>query len=163
MDTKKIKDLISFLQETPFAEIEIEEQGVKVRVVREHPQAAPAPMMMQAAPAQHMPAPAAMHAEAGGGAPKVAVGGKDVRIPQEAPGKVVTSPIVGTFYRSPSPDKPAYVEVGAKVRKGQVICIVEAMKLMNEIESEFDGTVAQVLVGDGDPVEFGQPLVRIEP
>lgn len=78
-------------------------------------------------------------------------------------GHVITSPFVGTFYRSPAPDQPAFVEVGAPVRKGQVLCIVEAMKLMNEIESEVAGKVAEVLVQNAQPVEFGQPLFRIEP
>jgi len=78
-------------------------------------------------------------------------------------GHVISSPFVGTFYRSPAPDQPAFVEVGASVRKGQVLCIIEAMKLMNEIESEVAGKVAEVLVQNAQPVEFGQPLFRIEP
>jgi len=80
----------------------------------------------------------------------------------DKPGTVVTSPFVGTFYRAPSPESPAYVEVGAAVKKGQVLCIVEAMKLMNEIEAEVEGKVAEILVQNGTPVEFGQPLFRIE-
>jgi acetyl-CoA carboxylase biotin carboxyl carrier protein len=84
--------------------------------------------------------------------------------PQEdKPGTTVTSPFVGTFYRSPSPDQPAFVELGSVVRKGQTLCIIEAMKLMNEIESEVDGKVAEVLAENGQPVEYGQPLFRIEP
>jgi acetyl-CoA carboxylase biotin carboxyl carrier protein len=78
-------------------------------------------------------------------------------------GHIVTSPFVGTFYRSPAPDQPPFVEVGTVVRKGQVLCIVEAMKLMNEIESDVAGKVAEVLVENAQPVEFGQPLFRIEP
>ena len=78
-------------------------------------------------------------------------------------GLVVSSPFVGTFYRSPAPDQPAYVEVGASVKKGGVLCIIEAMKLMNEIESEVAGKVVEVLAQNGQPVEFGQPLFRIEP
>ncbi len=80
----------------------------------------------------------------------------------EKPGHVITSPFVGTFYRAPSPEQPAFVEVGALVRKGQTLCIIEAMKLMNEIESEVEGKVTEVLVENGQPVEFGQPLFRIE-
>lgn len=83
--------------------------------------------------------------------------------PAEKPGHLVTSPFVGTFYRTPAPDQPAFVDVGAVVRKGQVLCIVEAMKLMNEIESEVSGKIAEVLVENGRPVEFGQALFRIEP
>lgn len=78
-------------------------------------------------------------------------------------GHVITSPFVGTFYRTPAPDQPAFVEVGGGVKKGQVLCIVEAMKLMNEIESEVTGKVAEVFVQNAQPVEFGQPLFRIEP
>lgn len=81
----------------------------------------------------------------------------------EKKGHLITSPFVGTFYRSPAPDQPPFVEVGAPVRKGQTLCIVEAMKLMNEIESEVAGKVAEVLVQNGQPVEFGQALFRIEP
>ena len=83
--------------------------------------------------------------------------------PADKPGVLVTSPFVGTFYRAPSPDSPPFVEVGAKVKKGQTLCIVEAMKLMNEIESETDGTVAEILVQNATPVEFGEPLFRIVP
>ncbi len=81
----------------------------------------------------------------------------------EKKGHVITSPFVGTFYRTPAPDQPAFVEVGGGVKKGQVLCIVEAMKLMNEIESEVSGKVAEILVQNAQPVEFGQPLFRIEP
>lgn len=80
----------------------------------------------------------------------------------EKPGHVITSPFVGTFYRTPAPDQPAFVEVGSVVKKGQVLCIIEAMKLMNEIEAELAGKVTEILVENGQPVEFGQPLFRIE-
>jgi acetyl-CoA carboxylase biotin carboxyl carrier protein len=104
--------------------------------------AAPAP----ARPSAPAPAPAAASAK-----------------PAEKPGHVMTSPFVGTFYRTPAPDQPAFVEVGSVVKKGQVLCIVEAMKLMNEIEAEMAGRVVEVLVENGQPVEFGQALFRIEP
>src|SRR5512141_1977683 len=81
----------------------------------------------------------------------------------DKPGVLVTSPFVGTFYRAPSPDSPPFVDVGAKVKKGQTLCIVEAMKLMNEIEAEVDGTVAEILVQNATPVEFGEPPFRIVP
>jgi acetyl-CoA carboxylase biotin carboxyl carrier protein len=83
--------------------------------------------------------------------------------PAEKPGHVITSPFVGTFYRTPAPDQPAFVEVGSVVKKGQVLCIVEAMKLMNEIEADHAGRVAEIMVENGQPVEFGQALFRIEP
>jgi len=137
MELKDIKELISFLEKTAFAEVEVREGEV------------PAP----AAPA------AAVGPQAETRAP-----GYDVRIPPAPePGRVIASPIVGTFYRAAAPDKPPYVEVGGTVKKGQVVCIVEAMKLMNEIESEFEGRIVAVLVDDGEPVEFGQALMRIEP
>jgi len=101
-----------------------------------------------AAPVAAAPAPAAPKAEA-----------KAV----EAPGTLVSSPFVGTFYRAPSPDSPPFTEAGQKVKKGQVLCIVEAMKLMNEIECEVDGTVAEIYVQNGTPVEFGEKLFRIVP
>jgi acetyl-CoA carboxylase biotin carboxyl carrier protein len=83
--------------------------------------------------------------------------------PEPKPGTIVTSPFVGTFYRSPSPDSPSFVDVGSVVKKGQVLCIVEAMKLMNEIEAEVAGKIAEILVQNATPVEFGQALFRIEP
>jgi acetyl-CoA carboxylase biotin carboxyl carrier protein len=120
--------------------------------------AAPAVTVM---PAHHAPAPAPQHIER----PRPSA---PPRAPSESAGEkkgghLVTSPFVGTFYRSPAPDQPAFVEVGAAVKKGQVLCIIEAMKLMNEIESEVAGKVAEVLAQNGQPVEFGQPLFRIEP
>jgi acetyl-CoA carboxylase biotin carboxyl carrier protein len=106
---------------------------------------APSP---QPSPSAHAPRPSAPpRAESAG---------------EKKSGHVITSPFVGTFYRSPAPDQPAYAEVGTAVKKGQVLCIIEAMKLMNEIESEVAGKVAEVLVQNGQPVEFGQPLFRIE-
>ena len=83
--------------------------------------------------------------------------------PLDAPGVVVSSPFVGTFYRSPSPDAPPFVDVGQNVKKGQTLCIIEAMKLMNEIESEVDGTVAEIMVPNATAVEFGEPLFRLIP
>jgi acetyl-CoA carboxylase biotin carboxyl carrier protein len=112
-----------------------------------HPAPVAAPVPVALAPA---PAPAAAPAK---GEAKAA----------DKPGTIVNSPFVGTFYRAPSPDSPPFVEVGAKVKKGQTLCIVEAMKLMNEIESEVDGTVAEIFVQNATPVEFGEPLFRIVP
>ena len=111
------------------------------------------PPVEYAAPAAPRMAPAAAPAAAATAPEK----------PAEKPGHQVTSPFVGTFYRTPAPDQPPFVDVGTVVRKGQVLCIVEAMKLMNEIESEVSGRIAEVLVENGRPVEFGQALFRIEP
>ncbi|RKH16842.1 acetyl-CoA carboxylase biotin carboxyl carrier protein [Corallococcus praedator] len=112
-----------------------------------------APPVEYAAPAPRASAPAASASPAAVAPEK----------PAEKPGHLVTSPFVGTFYRTPAPDQPAFVDAGSVVRKGQVLCIVEAMKLMNEIESEVSGRIAEVLVENGRPVEFGQALFRIEP
>ena len=109
--------------------------------------AAPAPIQVPV-PAVQIAAPAAAQAPAAAAPAKA--------------GEVVTSPFVGTFYRSPAPDQPSFAEVGSVVKKGQTLCIIEAMKLMNEIESEFSGKVTEILVENGQPVEFGQPLFRIE-
>ncbi len=156
MNLKEIKELIEMLKNTDISEIEIERSGVKVRLrkggdVTFHP----------AMPRMEYP-PAAIVAPAITEAPvppaeKVVV--EAVKTNQTR----VTSPIVGTFYRASSPDKPPYVDVGDTVKKGQVLCIIEAMKLMNEIESETAGKVVQILVENGQPVEYGQPLFVIEP
>ncbi len=156
MNLKELKELIEMLKDTDISELEIERSGVKVRLrkggdVTFHP----------SMPRMEYP-PAAIVAPA---VPETT--GPPVQEKQVEPVKTtqikVTSPIVGTFYRSSSPDKPAYVEVGNSVKKGQVLCIIEAMKLMNEIESETSGKIVQVLVENGQPVEYGQPLFVVEP
>jgi acetyl-CoA carboxylase biotin carboxyl carrier protein len=116
------------------------------------PAAVAAPLPLAAAVAAPLPAPAAPVS-----APKA------VEKAAEKPGHVVTSPFVGTFYRAPSPDSPPFVDVGTVVKKGQVLCIVEAMKLMNEIEAEVEGKIAEIFVLNATPVEFGEKLYRIEP
>lgn len=155
MNLKELKELIALLKGTDISELEIERSGVKVRIrkggdVTFHP----------AMPRMEYP-PAAIVAPA---VPEPRPGGDAEKAPE--PSKInqvkVTSPIVGTFYRASAPDKPAYVEVGDVVKKGQVLCIIEAMKLMNEIESEASGKIVQVLVEGGQPVEYGQPLFIIE-
>ncbi len=155
MNLKELKELIEMLKDTDISELEIERSGVKVRLrkggdVTFHP----------AMPRMEYP-PAAIIAPASAEAPDQAVE-KPVE-PTKTSQIKVTSPIVGTFYRSSAPDKPAYVEMGDIVKKGQVLCIIEAMKLMNEIESETAGKIVQVLVENGQPVEYGQPLFVIEP
>ncbi len=119
---------------------------VKGRKFQPAPPVMPVPMGMPA-PVQTSPVPSQNAAE---------------DVPRETDGNVVKAPIVGTFYQSPSPDKPPFVKVGDKVRKGDVIMIIESMKLMNEVQSEFDGTVTKILVGDGQPVEFDQPIMIIK-
>jgi acetyl-CoA carboxylase biotin carboxyl carrier protein len=151
MDLRKLKKLIDLVQESGIAELEITEGEEKVKIVKGgvvsvSPGFAPAP----AAPVVALPHPAAAGAAAatppaGETAPQVE-------------GHVVKAPMVGTFYRSPSPDAKAFVEVGQAVKEGEVICIIEAMKLMNEIDSDAAGVVKAILVENGQPVEYGQPL-----
>ncbi len=154
MNLKELKELIELLKDTDISELEIERSGVKVRLrkggdVTFHP----------AMPRMEYP-PAAIVAPAIPETGKPAV--EKVPEPVTTNQIKVTSPIVGTFYRASSPDKPPYVEVGDIVKKGQVLCIIEAMKLMNEIESEASGKIVQALVENGQPVEYGQPLFLIE-
>ena len=149
MDLRKLKKLIDLVQESGIAELEITEGEERVRIARGGAvsviplAAAPAPATGAGAPPQAAPAPAA----AGGAVPAPA-----------AEGHVVKAPMVGTFYRAASPDAKAFVEVGQAVKEGQTICIIEAMKLMNEIETDAGGVVKAILVENGQPVEYGQPL-----
>ena len=147
MDLRKLKKLIDLVQESGIAELEITEGEEKVKIVKGGvvSLAAPAPVMAGAAE-RAAPAPAA--------APPSAV-----PEPEAAPeGHIVKAPMVGTFYRSPSPDAKAFVDVGQTVKEGDTICIIEAMKLMNEIEADAGGVVKAILVENGQPVEYGQPL-----
>lgn len=150
MDIRKIKKLIDLIQESDVAEIEIHEGEESVRISRAN---SSAPVMMSA-PA--MPAPAAISQAPA--ASEVIVAAADTNNFANA----VKSPMVGTFYRSSSPESPAFVEVGQTVNAGDVICIIEAMKMFNQIEADRSGTVKAILVENGHPVEFDEPLVIIE-
>ena len=138
MDIRKIKKLIEMLQESDFMEIEVKEGEESVRIARggqmisHSSQLSPPIIETVASP-----------------------------IATETLGASITSPIVGTFYRKPAPDKPAFIEVGDHVNVGDVVCIIEAMKMMNEIKSEFSGTVTAIKVDDGEPVEFDQQLIIV--
>lgn len=149
MDLRKLKKLIDLVQESGISELEVTEGEEKVRIAK-HYGAVAAPMQY-AMPAQ-MPAPS--------GAP--AVSSVNLDDEDDTPeGHVVKSPMVGTFYRSPSPGADAFVQIGSVVKKGETLCIIEAMKLLNEIESDADGTVKAILLDNGEPVEFGEPLFVI--
>jgi acetyl-CoA carboxylase biotin carboxyl carrier protein len=149
MDLRKLKKLIDLVQESGIGELEITEGEERVRISRT---GANAPVMMAA------PAPMTVAAVPGSpGAPAEAPAA-----PPAPAGHTLKSPMVGTFYRTPSPGAPAFVEVGQVVSKGQTLCIIEAMKLLNEIESDAAGTVKAILVENGQPVEYGQPLFVIE-
>jgi acetyl-CoA carboxylase biotin carboxyl carrier protein len=156
MDIRKVKKLIELLEESNIDEIEIKEGEESVRISRSGAQAMS--MATQVAPAPVAPAPAAPAPAAPAPAPAAAAPG----LPEPADdGQQLRSPMVGTFYRSPSPTSPAFVEVGQKVSAGDVVCIVEAMKMMNQIEADKSGTITAILVENGEPVEFDQPLFTI--
>ncbi len=144
MENEDLKELIGLLQDTDITELQVEKEGVKIKIKREkffgH---------------LEMPHPVVVEKKAAE-APSV--------VP-EAESRLITvsSPIVGTFYRAPAPDAAPFVETGVRVKKGQVLCVIEAMKLMNEIESEIDGVISRILVENGHPVEYGEPLFLIDP
>jgi len=147
MDLRKIKKLIEMLQESDLNEIEVKEGEESVRINRKKEvhisPSAPQVSISAPAPQQSVLTPA---------------------IEEEPTHELakITSPMVGTFYRSPAPGKPAFVEIGQKVKAGDVVCIVEAMKMMNQVKSEVDGVVREIHIEDGQPVEFDQPLISIE-
>ncbi len=149
MDLRKLKKLIDLVEESGIAELEITEGEEKVRIARIVPGNQPvymnAPMPAPAAPVAAAPAPAAPVEAA----------------PAEPEGHVVRSPMVGTFYRSPSPGAKSFIEVGQSVSSGDTLCIIEAMKLLNEIEADQGGVIKAILVENGQPVEYGEPLFII--
>ena len=156
MDLRKLKTLIDLVSESNISELEITEAEGKVRIVKGG----------IAAPVQYVQAVAAPVSTAGAAAPAGAIAAAPA--PTAAPvtaapaGHVVKSPMVGTFYRSSSPGAPAFVEVGSQVKEGDTVCIIEAMKILNEIETDKAGTVTQILCENGQAVEYGQPLFIIE-
>ena len=156
MDLRKLKTLIELVQESGIAELEVTEGEERVRITRTVANA-PQPFMQYAAPMMHAMQPAPM------AAPLAAPIAAPVPEPvAEPPGHIVKSPMVGTFYRSAAPGAKPFAEVGSTVAVGDTICIIEAMKLMNEIESDKAGVVKAVLVESGNAVEYGQPLFTIE-
>jgi len=150
MDLRKLKKLIDLVQESGISELEVTEGEEKVRIAK----------TLTAAPAAYAAAPAMAHvAAAPASAPVTAA--EPAAEDALPPGHVVTSPMVGTFYRASAPGQDPFVEVGTSVSEGQALCIIEAMKLMNEIDSEVSGTVKAILVENGQPVEYGQPLMVV--
>jgi acetyl-CoA carboxylase biotin carboxyl carrier protein len=161
MNQKELKELIDFLIEKDISEFELERGDVKVRIKRGAEAAAP--LITHAMPMATMPmaAPAAQVAQAGAAAPPNASAAPPAAAEEDL--HTVKSPIVGTFYEAPGPGALPFVKPGDQVAAGQVLCIIEAMKLMNEIESDASGEVVKVLVSNGQPVEYGQPLFAIRP
>jgi acetyl-CoA carboxylase biotin carboxyl carrier protein len=162
MDFKQIQELIKMINKSNIGEVSIEEKGFKLTIKqKEEPvqQIITAPVSAQ--PVAAMAAPIAPAA-----APAAAAAPEKAARPAEPPADntvTIKSPMIGTFYRSPSPDKPAFIHIGDDVEPGKVVCIIEAMKLFNEIESEVKGRIVKVLVEDASPVEYDQPLFQVEP
>jgi acetyl-CoA carboxylase biotin carboxyl carrier protein len=151
MDLRKLKTLIDLVAESGIAELEITEGEGKVRIVKFSQ--AVQPVAYAPAPQQYAPAPA--------GAEAVAAAAPVAPVPAAAVGHTVKAPMVGTFYRAPNPNSPSFVEVGQTVKEGEPLCIIEAMKLLNEIEADKSGVIKEILVQNGEPVEYGQPLFVI--
>jgi len=155
MDLQYLKKLIRMVEQSGIDELELDEEGTKIRIARNQRSPGPplqaAPVIVQPSPAQ----PSQADGAAGGAKPA----------PKEPEKKYheVKSPIVGTFYRAPAPDADPYIEVGGVIQRGSVLCIIEAMKLMNEIESDVGGRVVKILVENAQPVEYNQTLFLIEP
>ena len=154
MDLRKLKTLIDLVSESGISELEVTEGEGKVRIVKNAP-----PVYVQQAPTQYAQPPGgyAPSAPAAAGAP-AAIADPVAAAPAVQSGHVVKSPMVGTFYRAPSPGADAFVQIGDSIKEGQTICIIEAMKLLNEIECDMSGVVKEILVENGQAVEYGQPL-----
>ena len=162
MDIADLKEILRILEEQDITEFELEQDGVKLRVCR----ASPAPVVAAAALAAPLPVGAVAGAAVSAGLVPSAASAAPAALEPVEPvvaGTLVKSPIVGTFYRSPDPNSPSFVSVGDRVKVGQVLCIIEAMKLMNEIEAEIEGEVLKIHVENGQPVQYGDPLFTVEP
>jgi acetyl-CoA carboxylase biotin carboxyl carrier protein len=158
MDFKQIQELIKLVNDSNIGEVSVEQKDFKITIKQKEEQitqvvAASMPAYQQL-PQQMAPAALPAASQGGGSAPQAAPAGNTITI---------KSPMIGTFYRRPSPDKPNFVEVGDEVSVGKVVCIIEAMKLFNEIESEVKGRIVKILVEDASPVEYDQPLYLVEP
>ncbi len=150
MDIRKVKKLIELLEDSGVAEIEIHEGEESVRISRGSTAMSTASTMLQAQPVTNTVSAPAENMSSAQGSEEA-----------ENVGDIVTAPMVGIFYESPAPDKPSFVELGQSIKKGDVLCIIEAMKIMNQVESEFNGVISKIMVENGDPIEYGQPLFVI--
>jgi acetyl-CoA carboxylase biotin carboxyl carrier protein len=157
LDHKELRELIEIISKSNFSSFELEREGFKLKLVKDEGIVVAAPAVPPPAPSAALPAEPARE-PAGAPAPASAA-----QAERDDGLITVTSPIVGTFYEAPSPGAPAFVKIGDRVGKGQVLCIVEAMKLMNEIESEIDAEVVEILASNGQPVEFGERLFKLRP
>src|SRR5437879_4172019 len=167
IDLRYVKKLIEMIDESSVDSIEItSDKGLKIRISKSPNQRGTVQMAAPMAMPAMVPAAQAPRLSPPGGLPAVTdedAGGTASEAPKKSTGLDVKSPMVGTFYKSPEPGAKAYVVVGDRVAKGQIVCIIEAMKIMNEIESEYAGVVKEILVQDAQPVEYGQVLFKIDP
>ncbi len=160
MDYKKIQQFVEAVVKTGAAEVIVESEDLKITIRTQLPATAVAQQVIPSQQVMAMPQQQTVVNNNEGDAPKEV---SSVETLDESKYHVVKSPMVGTFYRKPAPDKPPFVNVGEEVRKGQTLCLIEAMKLFNEVEAELDGKIVKILVDDASPVEFDQPLFLIEP
>lgn len=163
MDIREIQNLIKFVARSGATEVKLEMDDFKITIRTTSEASAPEITYVQQAPAMQQPQQAApqqqSQPQSAPAAPATSAAASD----ESSKYITIKSPIIGTFYRKPSPDKPVFVEVGSKIAKGDVLCVIEAMKLFNEIESEYNGKIVKILVDDMSPVEFDQPLFLIDP
>jgi acetyl-CoA carboxylase biotin carboxyl carrier protein len=163
LDVDALRRIVELLETTEITRLSWRRGPERLLITRGH---GPAPIVQVAPAPASAPLPPMLpvsHAPRASPAPEATAPGAAAAPGSENKGNVVASPFVGTFYRTPAPDQPSFVEVGSVVKKGQVLCIIEAMKLMNEIEADEPGKITEILVENGQPVEFGQPLFRFEP
>ena len=160
MEFDEINRVLDMMREHELSEFELEREGFKIRIKKGAPLSAAVPFVV---PAVQQTVPAPQHATAGPPPPLEAVPPPAGPPSDEVDFAIVKSPIVGTFFRAAEPGAPAFVEVGTTVKKGQVLCIIEAMKLMNEIDSEYDGEVVKIYIENGQPVQYGERLFAIKP
>ena len=160
MDIKEIQNLIKFVAKSGASEVKLEMDDIKITIKTGSEDKGESTTILQQIPVSNPIAQAAPVAEVQAAVPAV-----PVAAPADENSKYVTikSPIIGTFYRKPAPDKPVFVEVGSTIKEGDVLCVIEAMKLFNEIESEISGKIVKILVDDASPVEFDQPLFLVDP
>lgn len=163
MDIKEIQSLIKFVAKSGASEVKLEMEDLKITIRTGAHSSGNEPTYVQQIPVAQAPVAAAPQAQVE--APAAASETKATEKAEDDDSKYITikSPIIGTFYRKPGPDKPSFVEVGTEIAKGDVLCVIEAMKLFNDIESEVSGKVVKILVDDSSPVEFDQPLFLVDP
>ncbi|RPG28591.1 MAG: acetyl-CoA carboxylase biotin carboxyl carrier protein [Muricauda sp. TMED12] len=164
MDIKEIQSLIKFVAKSGASEVKLEMEDIKITIrTGSSGSSTPETTIVQQIPVAQAPSAAAPAAQAPAAAQEAAATSDSKKSDEDSKYITIKSPIIGTFYRKPSPDKPPFVEVGSTINQGDVLCVIEAMKLFNDIESEVSGKIVKILVDDSSPVEFDQPLFLVDP